>query len=162
MKTAKPPSVTSGQFYCGLVTANFYETWAFYTEYLDFRTWSETDDMVLLVHESGARLGIMRHEKNERHSELVSATDGRGLWFNLDVSDLDAVYKRLRAAGVPVVQPLEAEPRSVRFFVVRDPCGVLIRIAVAEAASVVWDAEPGGGNPMGEAGLGKLQLGFMK
>jgi len=163
MKTATTPNAATGSFYCGLVAANFYETWAFYTEQLDFRTWSETDNLVLLVHESGAQIGIMRHETNEQHSELVSATDGRGLWFSLNVFDLDAVYERLCAASVPVVQPLKSVPRSVRFFVVRDPCGVLIRVAAAQAASLIWEAESGEAeNPKDDAGVGELQLGFSK
>jgi uncharacterized glyoxalase superfamily protein PhnB len=74
----------------------------------------------------------LRHETDEQHAELVSATEGRGFWLNLEVADVDAMYERLCAAGVLVVQPLEAGPRGTRFFVVRDPNGVLIRVARAQ------------------------------
>jgi catechol 2,3-dioxygenase-like lactoylglutathione lyase family enzyme len=118
-------------FYFGLVTARFYETWDFYTEQLGFCTIDESDDFVRLVHPSGTQLGIMRHETNEYHPELVSATDGRGFWLNLDVADVDAEFERLRETNVPVELPLEAGQRGVRSFTVRDPNGVLIRIAKA-------------------------------
>lgn len=126
-------TTSAALFAFGLVTAKFYDTWAFYTEHLGFRTWAETDDLVQLVHESGARLDIMRDETNREHAELVSAADGRGVWLNLGVVDIDAEYERLRAAGVPLVQPLTAGPRGARSFTVRDPNGVLIRFARAHA-----------------------------
>jgi len=125
--------ITGASFSFGLVTAKLYDTWAFYTEHLGFRTWAESDDLVQLVHESGARLNIMRHETNEQHAELVSATDGRGVWLNLDIVDVDVAYERLCADGVSLVQPLTAGPRGARFFTVRDPNGVLIRVARAHA-----------------------------
>jgi catechol 2,3-dioxygenase-like lactoylglutathione lyase family enzyme len=124
-----PSALPATPFYVGLVTAKFYETWDFYTEQLGFRTVDESDAQVRLVHPSGAQLGIMRHETHEQHAELVSATDGRGIWLNLDVADVDAEYRRLSAARVPVVQPLEAGPSGARFFTIRDPNGVLICIA---------------------------------
>jgi len=130
----------AASFAFGLVTAKFYEMWDFYTEQLGFRTLEQTDDLVVLVHGSGVRLEIMRHETNEQHAELVSATDGRGIWLNLDVVDVDAEYERLRAVGVPMVRPLAVGLRRARFFVVGDPSGVLIRISAA-MTSLVAEAE---------------------
>ena len=121
-------------FYFGVVTAKFYETWDFYTEQLGFRTFAESDNFVRLVHPSGARLGIMRHETNEQHPELVSATDGRGFWLNFEVQDLDAEFDRLSDAGVTIVRPLDAGPLDSRSFTVCDPNGVLICIAYERAS----------------------------
>ena len=113
-------------FHFGVVTAKFYETWDFYTEQLGFRTFAESDNLVRLVHPSGAQLGVMRQETNELHPELVSATDGRGFWLSLRVGDTDALYQRLCGAGVAVVQPLEAGQGRSQSFTVRDPNGILI------------------------------------
>jgi uncharacterized glyoxalase superfamily protein PhnB len=125
-----------------LVTARFFETWDFYTEHLDFRTMEESDAYVQLMHRSGARLGILRHETDERHPELVSATDGRGLWLNLVVTEVDAFFQRLEAAGAPLVQPLETGARGSRSFMVRDPNGVLIRVEQARTTFVGRSREP--------------------
>jgi uncharacterized glyoxalase superfamily protein PhnB len=116
-------------FYPGLVTANFYETWDFYTTHLGFRTLVEDDVFVQLAHPAGAQLAILRHELDGPAPELVSATDGRGYWLNLDVADADAEHARLCAAGVEIVAPPTDKPWGERMFVVRDPNGVLIALA---------------------------------
>jgi catechol 2,3-dioxygenase-like lactoylglutathione lyase family enzyme len=113
-------------FHIGLVTERFYETWDFYTERLGFRTLEESNDAVLLVHASGARLGLLRHETDETHPERVSATDGRGFWLKLEVTDVEAEFERLRGYNVPVVDALRAGPHGERSFTLRDPNGVLI------------------------------------
>ena len=117
----------------GLVTAKFYETWDFYTEQLGFRTVSETDDCVRLTHGSGAQLTILRHETDEQHPELVSATDGHGFWLQLEVDDMETMYQKLRGADVPVARELEAGAGSARSFTIRDPNGVLIRVEPVRA-----------------------------
>lgn len=137
MDTAPTTGTAAGVFYFGLVTAKFFETWDFYTERLGFRTLDEDDHRVLLEHPSGARLGVLRHETDEQHAELVGATDGRGIWLNLDVADVDAMYANLREADVAVAQPLAAGPGETRFFAVHDPNGVLIRIARALPLALV-------------------------
>lgn len=117
-----------GGFCLGLVTAEFYETWDFYTEQLGFRTLDENGTSVLLVHPSGVRLEILLHETEERYAELVGATDGRGLWLNLEVEDVDAEHARLCVRGVQVLGAPGELPLGRRGFTVRDPNGVLIRV----------------------------------
>jgi catechol 2,3-dioxygenase-like lactoylglutathione lyase family enzyme len=116
-------------FYPSLVTAKFYETWDFYAGHLGFRTVWESDVYVHLVHECGAQIGVLRHELNGDTSELVSATDGRGYWLNLDVADADAEYARLRGAGADIATEIADKPWGDRQFMVRDPNGVLVAIA---------------------------------
>jgi len=125
----KNQTPAQGSFYFGLVTEKFFETWDFYTELLGFRTLDENETNVLLMHPSGVRLEILKHETNERHAELVSATDGRGFWLNLEVEDVDGEYQRLCAGGVQLVHPPEDQSNGRRGFTVRDPNGVLICIA---------------------------------
>lgn len=129
-------------FYPSLVTARFEETWAFYTALLGFRTHAECGAYVHLVHPSGAQLGLLREETDERHPELVSGAEGRGFWLNLDVADADAEHERLRGAGVEIVDGLADQPWGDRQFVIRDPNGVLIAIAhrIAAAAEQLMEA----------------------
>jgi len=130
---ADQSSFTPAGFFCvGLVTARFYETWDFYTEQLGFRTLNEGDDHVLLAHASGVRLEILRHETDEQDAELVSATDGRGFRFTLEIENVDELYQRLCDAGVERVHSLESLSLGRRSFTVRDPNGVLIRLATRE------------------------------
>lgn len=141
MDTAAMTRTVAEVFYFGLVTAKFFETWDFYTERLGFHTLDEDDHRVLLGHPSGARLGILRHETDELHAELVGATDGRGFWLNLEVGDVDAMYASLREANVAIAQPIAAGPGGSRYFTVYDPNGVLIRIARVLPAAFVWGEE---------------------
>ena len=124
----------NAQFSFGLVTERFYETWDFYTEHLRFRTLEESDDALMLIHPSGVRLGIMRHETDGTNPERVSATDGRGFWLNLAVEDVEAEFERLRDAGAPVVPALGAGRQSSPSFTLRDPNGVLIYVTQVTAS----------------------------
>lgn len=113
-------------FFPGIVSARYNETWDFYTDVLGFRTVDEWDTFVHLEHPCGARISILREETDEESSELVSATDGRGLWLNLEVADLDAEYLRLAGREVTGLSSPEQRPTGERRFVLRDPNGILI------------------------------------
>jgi catechol 2,3-dioxygenase-like lactoylglutathione lyase family enzyme len=123
------PTNERAAFYPGIVTGRFYETWDFYTTHLGFRTVTECDIYVQMYHPTGAQIAVLRHEVDGPVKELVSATDGRGVWLNLDVSDADAEHQRLVEAGVEIAAPLENTTWGDRQFIVRDPNGVLISIA---------------------------------
>ena len=101
----------------------------FYTTHLGFRTVTECGIYVQLAHPTGAQIAVLRHEVDGPVRELVSATDGRGVWLNLDVVDADAEHRRLTQAGVEIASPLEDTSWGDRQFIVRDPNGVLISIA---------------------------------
>ncbi|HRP06156.1 MAG TPA: VOC family protein [Opitutaceae bacterium] len=126
-------------FFLGIVTARFYETWDFYTAILGFSTLSENNTRVQLQHPGGAQLSLLEHEVDGNPSELISATDGRGFWLNLEVCDLDAEFDRIRSAGAPIVSPPVAQNRGARHFMTRDPNGILIY--VSERLHAVEDLE---------------------
>jgi catechol 2,3-dioxygenase-like lactoylglutathione lyase family enzyme len=129
---APPANVTP---FPGLVTGKFYETWDFYTTHLGFRTIDESDCHVLLTHPSGGELILLREETEGVPAELVSATDGRGVWLCFDVADADAEYARLRGAGVDIVEPPVDRPWGRRHCLVRDPNGLLISLSHELAAA---------------------------
>lgn len=116
-------------FFPGIVSADFFGTWDFYCAHLGFKTVAECDYYVQLMHPSGAQIAVLRHELDGPIPELVSATDGRGVWLNLTVADADAEHARLGAAGLQIVAPPEDKPWGERMFVIRDPNGVLITLS---------------------------------
>ena len=124
-------------FYPGIVTADFYGTWDFYSTHLGFRTVAECSYYVQLAHPSGAQISILRHELDGQAPELISATDGRGFWLNLDVADTDAEHARLSQAGLEIVAPPEDKPWGDRMFVIRDPNGVLIALSHRVASPAI-------------------------
>ncbi|MFT3782607.1 MAG: VOC family protein [Nibricoccus sp.] len=122
---------TAGVFYPGVVTARFFESWDFYTECLGFATIEEDDDHVVLEHVSGPRIELLRHETNERFPELVSETNGRGFWLNLEVDDVDAEFRRVCSYDIELVHAPERLSAQRRAFTLRDPNGILIRVLSA-------------------------------
>lgn len=115
-------------FFPGVVSARFHQTWDFYTEVLGFRTVSEWDTYVHLEHPSGAQISVLQHETDGHPAELVCATDGRGIWLHLEVTDAVQEHERLRAAGVPLASRLEQRRGGEHQFAVRDPNGILILV----------------------------------
>lgn len=51
-------------------------------------------------------------------------SSGDGLIYNFAVDDVDAEYKRLTQAGLPVIVPLEDHPWGDRGFATQDPNGI--------------------------------------
>jgi catechol 2,3-dioxygenase-like lactoylglutathione lyase family enzyme len=113
----------------GIVTAKFYETWDFYTTHLGFRTVDESDNHVMLAHASGGQLLILREEIDGLPPELVSATDGRGVWLCFEVADTDAEHSRLAAAGVDIVAAPADRPWGRRHCLIRDPNGMIVSLS---------------------------------
>lgn len=116
-------------FFAGLVTARLFASWDFYTERLGFRTLSEGGGSVRLQHPCGAQLLLLQEETGQTPAELVSATNGRGLWLTLEVADTAAVRMELTTAGVPVQGLPTAGCWPAGAFAVSDPDGVLVVIA---------------------------------
>ncbi|MDF1689968.1 MAG: VOC family protein [Cycloclasticus sp.] len=55
-------------------------------------------------------------------------SSGAGLMYNFSVEDVDAEYKRLTEAGLPVIVPLEDHPWGDRGFATQDPNGISLYI----------------------------------
>jgi uncharacterized glyoxalase superfamily protein PhnB len=56
---------------------------------------------------------------------------GAGVDVRLMVPDVDAVYERIRAAGVEVMNPIGDRDYGLRDFIMRDPFGFRLRFASA-------------------------------
>lgn len=55
-------------------------------------------------------------------------SNSAGLMYNFSVADVDAEYKRLTAAGLDVIVPLEDHPWGDRGFAIHDPNGISLYI----------------------------------
>ena len=56
---------------------------------------------------------------------------GAGVDIRLMVPDVDAVYERIRAAGLEVMHPIGDRDYGLRDFIMRDPFGFRLRFASA-------------------------------
>ena len=64
------------------------------------------------------------------HETIPKSSRGKvsGLLLNFEAEDVDAVYERLKAAGLPIRLDLRDEDFGQRHFITSDPNGVLIDV----------------------------------
>lgn len=79
---------------------------------------------------------------NRDHETIpaTARTGAAGLLLNFEVSDVDAQYRRLRAAGLPMLLELRDEPFGQRHFITADPDGVLIDVITPIPPDAVFAA----------------------
>ena len=115
-------------YYPVLMTGDVAGTAAFYVEHFDFKPLFESQWYVHLqsIDSSRVNLGVVQGD----HDTIPEDGRGRtsGLLINFEVADPDAIYARVRAAGLPILRTLRDEPFGQRHFITRDPNGVLIDI----------------------------------
>ncbi|MER8801072.1 MULTISPECIES: VOC family protein [unclassified Mesorhizobium] len=115
-------------YYPVLMTSDVAGTAAFYVAHFGFKPLFEADWYVHLrsAEDRRANLGIVQGD----HETIPEEGRGRtsGLLINFEVRDPDAIYKRITAAGLPILRTLRDEPFGQRHFITRDPNGVLIDV----------------------------------
>ncbi|WP_274628105.1 VOC family protein [Arvimicrobium flavum] len=101
---------------------------AFYKRHFAFEALFENDWYAHLrsTEDMSVNLGIVRWD----HETIPAGNRAKtqGLLINFEVKDPDAVYERVRAAGLPILLSLRDEEFGQRHFITRDPCGVLIDV----------------------------------
>lgn len=115
-------------YYPVLMTGDVAATSRFYVEHFQFRPLFESDWYVHLQSSEDKRvnLGIVQGD----HETIPEEGRGRagGVLINFEVKDVDLVYERIVAAGLPILRSLRDEPFGQRHFIVRDPNGVLVDV----------------------------------
>jgi uncharacterized glyoxalase superfamily protein PhnB len=115
-------------YYPVLMTGDVEGTAAFYKQHFGFEALFDSDWYVHLrsSEDKKVNLGIVQGD----HETIPEAGRGRasGLLINFEVRDPDAVYERVKAAGLRILLPLRDEPFGQRHFITADPNGVLIDV----------------------------------
>jgi catechol 2,3-dioxygenase-like lactoylglutathione lyase family enzyme len=115
-------------YYPVLMTDDVAGVAAFYKSHFRFRPLFESDWYVHLQssEDPGVNLGLVAGD----HETIPPEARGRasGLLINFEVEDVDSVYERIVAAGLPILLALRDEPFGQRHFITRDPTGVLIDV----------------------------------
>ncbi len=116
------------EFYPVLCTDDVAGTAAFWERHFGFRRAFESDWYVHLTNETrgSASLAILdyRHETIPAPFRAKAA----GVLVNLEVDDVDAVYDRVRSAGLKIHLELRDEPFGQRHFITADPNGIAIDV----------------------------------
>ncbi|MEM7307483.1 MAG: VOC family protein [Planctomycetota bacterium] len=108
------------RFYPLFLTAKLGETKAFYVEHFGFEVAMENERYVDLVN-GPSKLGFM-----DPTGEGAPTARGEGLYFCLEVADVDAEHRRLTEAGLRFESAPEDKPWGDRCAVLSDPNGVRV------------------------------------
>jgi catechol 2,3-dioxygenase-like lactoylglutathione lyase family enzyme len=119
-----------------LSVSDFARSFEFYVRLLGFEVlFARPENAFAFLSLEGAELMIERTSGTWSTGPL-EAPYGRGINFQIMVSDLEARYGRLRAAGYPImIEPQERWYRRGEFydgqrqFLIQDPDGYLLRFA---------------------------------
>jgi uncharacterized glyoxalase superfamily protein PhnB len=118
----------STAYYPVILTADVAGTSEFYQVHFRFRALFDSGWYVHLQSSEDRRvnLGIVHGD----HETIPAAGRGRvsGLILNFEVKDPDAVYERVKTAGLPILHSLRDEAFGQRHFITADPNGVMIDV----------------------------------
>lgn len=100
------------------------ESKEFYMKHFAFQLVYESDWYIELLAPGNPAIGVSFTLPQREAGEFFN----KGLILSFEVDDADAEYRRLKAAGLEIVQDLVDKPWGERSFVVDDPNGVHLYI----------------------------------
>jgi uncharacterized glyoxalase superfamily protein PhnB len=136
-------------YYPVLMSDDVAATAAFYVEHFHFQALFESDWYVHLqsTEDKSVNLGIVQGDHETVPPQGRGTTSN--LLLNFEVADPDAVYERVRAAGLTILRSLRDEPFGQRHFITVDPNGVMIDVIKPIPPSAEFAAQYLGGADAG-------------
>lgn len=127
-------SVQSLSLTAGIVTSQLHACKQFYTSHFGFQVIYESDWFVLLATPDGKQqISFLQPEHPTQQALFQPAFAGRGVYFTLEVPDVEAEYERIKKAGITVLIDLRKEPWGDTHFAIQDPAGVAVDIVTYQA-----------------------------
>jgi catechol 2,3-dioxygenase-like lactoylglutathione lyase family enzyme len=116
---------TTMKLNAGIITKKLKETKEFYTTKLGFTVVFENEFYLLLQTPGGSdQLSFLLPDHPSQRPVFQSAFGGKGVYLTIEVEDVDALYKQIKANGVPIEIELRNEAWGDRHFAIVDPNGV--------------------------------------
>lgn len=120
-----------------LVCSDFERSLRFYTEVLGFDVaYARPEERFAYLDREGAQIMLEQPAGRAFVNGDLAQPYGRGVNFEIEVSDADALLERVRAAGAEIWLPMEEKwyrregfEVGNRQFIVADPDGYLLRFA---------------------------------
>lgn len=118
----------------GVVTPKLHACKQFYTSHFGFQVIYESDWFVLLATPNGKQqVSFLQPDHASQQALFQPAFAGKGVYFTLEVADVEAEYERLKKAGIPILIELRQEPWGDTHFAIQDPAGVAVDIVTYQA-----------------------------
>ncbi|WP_313604761.1 VOC family protein [Rhizobium sp.] len=115
-------------YYPVIMTADVAGTTAFYIQHLGFEALFSADWYVHLQSKESEHVTLAILDGTHETIPETGRGTVSGLLLNFEVEDVDAVYERMKAAGLPIRLDIRDEDFGQRHFITADPNGVLIDI----------------------------------
>lgn len=115
-------------YYPVIMTADVARTAAFYIQHFGFEALFSADWYVHLQSKESEHVTLAILDGSHETIPETGRGTVSGLLLNFEVEDVDAVYERLKAAGLPIRLDIRDEDFGQRHFITADPNGVLIDI----------------------------------
>ena len=116
------------QYYPVIQTSDVSVTADFYRKHFEFITMFEADWYVHLQSKTDPRVNLAILDGQHETIPASGRGETRGMILNFEVTDVDATYDRLGAAGLPMLKELTDEAFGQRHFITADPNGILIDV----------------------------------
>lgn len=125
--TAKGQSPVSMKINAGIVTPKLQETKKFYQDVLGFGVVFENDFYVLMhTPDHQTELSFLLPDHPSQQAVFQPPFSGKGVYLTIEVPDVEAMYRKIKALSIPIVVELREEPWGDRHFAIQDPTGVSI------------------------------------
>ncbi len=115
-------------YYPVIMTADVAGTAAFYIDHFGFEALFSAHWYVHLQSKESEHVTLAILDGSHETIPEVGRGTVCGLLLNFEVEDVDVVYERLKAAGLPIRLDIRDEDFGQRHFITADPNGVLIDI----------------------------------
>ena len=113
----------------GIITEKLHETKTFYTEILGFGVTFENEFYILLhTPNHSSEISFLLPNHPSQSSIFQPMFEGKGVYFTIEVENVDDVYKQLNTKGVPIEVEIRNEPWEDRHFAIKDPNGIGVDI----------------------------------
>lgn len=119
------------QLNAGIITSNLKESKVFYCDKLGFTVIFESDWFILLqAPNSTDRISFLQPNHPSQEPIFQSSFESKGVYFTLEVEDLDEWYQKIKKLGIKIEVEIKEEPWGDRHFSFYDPNGVGLDIVV--------------------------------
>jgi catechol 2,3-dioxygenase-like lactoylglutathione lyase family enzyme len=121
---AVPPAAP--KINAGIVTPHLARSRDFYVQNFDFEVTFENEFYVLLraPGNPASEIAFLLPDHPSQQPIFRSQFGGQGVFFTIEVTDVDAWYARAKKRGLPIEIELREEPWGDRHFAVVDPNGI--------------------------------------
>ena len=113
----------------GIITTKLKESKEFYSKVLNFGVTFENDFYILMhTPDHRSEIAFLLPDHPTQQPIFQSRFQGKGIFFTIEVDQVDDHYKRIKSLGIPIEIELRDEPWGDRHFAIVDPNGVGIDI----------------------------------